>query len=68
MRRQPEYLTTFHADRELVKKVLGDGRFLVTPCTLACPFESAVCTKGLPPAQSLWRHLQDVQAQGEAAW
>jgi hypothetical protein len=46
MRRQPEYLTTFHADRELVKRVLGDGRFLVTPCTLACPFESAVCTKG----------------------
>ena len=47
MRRQLGYLPKFHADRELVKKVLGDGRFLVTPCTFACPFESACCTQGV---------------------
>ena len=27
--------------------MLGDNRFLVTPCTFLCPFESAVCCKGV---------------------
>ena len=47
MRRQPDYLTRFHADRQLVEKVLGNERFLVTPCTLLCPFESPGCPKGV---------------------
>ena len=47
MRRQPDYLTKFHADRQLVEKVLGNERFLVTPCTLLCPFESPGCPKGV---------------------
>ena len=47
MRRQPDYLTKFHADRQLVEKVLGNGRFLVTPCTFLCPWESPCCPKGV---------------------
>jgi len=46
MRRRPDYLPKFKADRELVNKVLGDNRFLITPCTFLCPFKSAVCRKG----------------------
>jgi hypothetical protein len=35
------------ADRQLVEKVLGNGRFLVTPCTFLCPWESPCCPKGV---------------------
>jgi hypothetical protein len=47
IRRQPGYLSKFHADRLLVEKVLGDGRFLITPCTFLCPFDGAGCTKAV---------------------
>ena len=45
MRRRPDYVPKFAADRALMEKVLGDPLFLPTPCTYVCPFASAVCTK-----------------------
>ena len=52
MRRRPDYVPKFAADRALMEKVLGDPLFLPTPCTYVCPFASAVCTKP-GPAEAL---------------
>lgn len=39
----PHIVGTFTPLRTSTHKVLGDGRFLVTPCTFLCPFENAQC-------------------------
>ena len=43
MRRRRDYLPQFDVARKIVGKVLGDERFLVTPCTMLCPFKSDTC-------------------------
>lgn len=73
MRRQPNYLTRFNSERNLVNKVLGDVRYFVTPCTFLCPFESDACIQGVRRLNrfggisQMYKHWQAKHADNPAA-
>ena len=52
-----DYLKTFHQQRQLVQRAMGDGRYLLNPTTALCPFDGCHHARHRLNAMSYYQFL-----------